>query len=347
MRRKFLFVMVAVSVFGLWCAEVQAQEKVLVVSTYGGSVMDAAKKAFGEPFERETGWKINWVAEIPANQFSKLKAMNESGYIERDVMDVEGRNFFRARKLGYFEPIDYSVVDVTGYIPEAIDKFGVGSQIWGYGLAWSTRKATPDCFPKNWADVWDLKRCPGRRGAFTDAWGNLEAALLADGVPRDKLYPLDVNRALKKLDEIKPHLMWWKGGAHFIQLLVDGEIDYGSPGLPARALFAQKQGAKVMQTWYHGILSIERMVVVKGTKKKDMAMKFLAIVANPRNQAAYSNYFPIGPTNRNAYDYISKERQGELPTAPTFKDTIVYINNEWWAEHEAEIEERWHAWKLK
>ncbi len=33
-----------------------------------------------------------------------------------------------------------------------------------------------------------------------------ESALLADGVPRDKLYPLDVDKALAKLDTIKSRL---------------------------------------------------------------------------------------------------------------------------------------------
>jgi len=36
--------------------------------------------------------------------------------------------------------------------------------------------------------------------------GSLEPALMADGVPRNKLYPLDVDRALKKLSELKPHI---------------------------------------------------------------------------------------------------------------------------------------------
>jgi putative spermidine/putrescine transport system substrate-binding protein len=339
---------VAVITLGTWwIAGAQAQEKVLVVSTYGGSMMDAAKEAYGVPFERETGWKINWVAEIPAQQFAKIKAMQDTGYIERDVMEVEGRNFFRARKVGYLEAIDLKAIETGGYLPEGIDTYGLGSNIWGFGLSWSTRKISPECYPKTWVDVWDVKRCPGRRGAFTDAWGNVEAALLADGVPGDKLYPLDVNRALRKYDEIKSHLVWWKGGAHFIQLLSDGEIDVGAPGLPSRAIVAEKKGAKVGQSWQHGLLSLERYVIVKGTKKKDMAMKFLAAVANPRNQATFAMHMSTGPANLKAYEFIPKEKQAELPTAPAFRDTVVYINNEWWAENAADVEEKWHGWKVK
>ncbi len=326
---------------------VEAQSQILVVSTYGGSMMDAAKKAYGEPFEKETGWKISWVAETPAAQFSKLKAMQDTGHIERDVVEVEGRNFFRGREAGYFEPIDYTLVDVKDYLPEGVDKFGLGSNIWGFGLTWSTRNVAADKAPTNWAQAFDIKGLPGRRGAFTDAWGNLEAALLADGVPKDKLYPLDVERALRKLDGIKSQIAWWKGGAHHTQLLVDGEVDVMTPGLPARAAAAKAEGGKVDYTWNHGILTLERYVIVKGTKKKDMAMKFLAVVARPQNQATFAIVMATGPANQRAYDFIPKEKQASLATAPAYRETVVYMDNKWWAENAAKVDERWNAWKLK
>jgi putative spermidine/putrescine transport system substrate-binding protein len=340
----------AVAVLGLWGLgpdRVDAQAQVLVVSTYGGSWMDAAKKAYGEPFERETGWQINWVAEVPAAQFAKLKAMKETGHIERDVVEIEGRNFFRGRDLGYFEPVDYAAVPVKDYIQEAVDQFGIGSQLWGYGLAWSTRNVSADRAPKTWPEAFDVNRVPGRRGAFVDAWGNLEAALLADGVPRDKLYPLDVERALRKFDQIKRHITWWKGGAHHTQLLVDGEVDVMSPGLPHRAFAAKTEGARVEAIWHHGLLTLERFVVVAGTKKRDAAMKFLAAVARPENQAKFSLALLTGPSNQKAYDHIPADKRGLLATAPAYRDTVVFLDNKWWAQNAAQVEERWQSWKLK
>ena len=38
-------------------------------------------------------------------------------------------------------------------------------------------------------------------------------ALLADGVAPSKLFPLDLDRAFHKLDQIKPNVaVWWKTG---------------------------------------------------------------------------------------------------------------------------------------
>ena len=78
--------------------------------------------------------------------------------------------------------------------------------------------------PQNWVDFWDAKKFPGPRTLRDSPVDNLEFALMADGVAPDKLYPLDIDRAFKKLDAIKPHIsVWWKTGAQSAQLLVDKE----------------------------------------------------------------------------------------------------------------------------
>ena len=70
-------------------------------------------------------------------------------------------------------------------------------------------------------------------------------ALLADGVPMDKLYPLDFDRAFKKLDQIKPHIkVWWREGNQSQQLLRDGEVDMMSMW-NARGSELKQQGVPV------------------------------------------------------------------------------------------------------
>ena len=58
--------------------------------------------------------------------------------------------------------------------------------------------------PLTWPDFWDAKKFPGPRGYYNAPTYSLEFALIADGVPKDKLYPIDVPRALKSLDRVKP-----------------------------------------------------------------------------------------------------------------------------------------------
>src|SRR3546814_12005440 len=70
--------------------------------------------------------------------------------------------------------------------------------------------------PQSWADFWDMKRFPGKRGMRRTPKYSLEFALMADGVPADRVYPMlrtpaGVDRAFRKTDETKPHVVWRSG----------------------------------------------------------------------------------------------------------------------------------------
>jgi len=99
-----------------------------------------------------------------------------------------------------------------------------------------------------------VKKFPGPRALQDQAPFNLEFALIADGVPMDDLYPLDVDRAFKKMDEIKDHItVWWKNGAQQIQLLTSAEVIYSS-AWNGRVNVAQKKGVPLEIVWQGGCL---------------------------------------------------------------------------------------------
>ena len=97
--------------------------------------------------------------------------------------------------------------------------------VYSVAIGWR-EKAFPGKVPPGWAAFWDTKNFPGQRSLRKHPIYALEMALIADGVPMDKLYPIDVDRAFKKLEELKPHvLVWWSSGAQSAQVLKDGEVD--------------------------------------------------------------------------------------------------------------------------
>ena len=99
------------------------------------------------------------------------------------------------------------------------------------------------------------------------------------------MYPLDVDRAFKKLEEIKPHLaLWWSSGAQSVQIPTDGEIDMQAIW-NCRAQAAIDSGAAAAYTYNQGIYDVECFMVLKGTKNKDVAMKIINIMLDPKNQA--------------------------------------------------------------
>ena len=318
--------------------------KEIVVSSWGGTYEENFIKAMAAPFEAQTGIKVV-VTSYP--DFAKMKAMVDTGNIEWDVVDVEDRMFRRGLKEGLFEKLDFSVIDKTDILPGASHDYGVGLEFWGGALAYSTEKYPGDNHPRTWADFWNVEKFPGDRALFNGPYDMLEIALIADGVPMDRLYPLDVDRAFRSLDKIKPHVtVWWEKGAQPAQLMTDGEVDmtYAYSGRIANII---KDGVPAAISFNGGSVNIEWLIITKGTKKVKEAMQFIAFCAQPKPQAEFNAAMQYGPINSKAFDYIAPEVAQNLPTAPQYIDQVWIPDAEWWADKDEEITERWNAWVLE
>ena len=318
--------------------------KEIVLSSWGGTYEENVIKAMVTPFEAQTGIKVV-VTSYP--DFAKIKAMVDTGNIEWDVVDVEDRMFRRGLKEGLFEKLDFSVIDKTDILPGASHDYGVGIEFWGGALAYSTEKYPGDNHPEAWADFWNVAKFPGDRALFNGPYDMLEIALIADGVPMDRLYPLDVDRAFRSLDKIKPHVtVWWEKGAQPAQLMTDREVDmtYAYSGRIANII---KDGVPAAISFNGASVNIEWLVITKGTEKVKEAMQFIAFCAQPKPQAEFNAAMQYGPINSKAFDYIAPEVARNLPTAPQYIDHVWIPDAEWWTDKDEEITERWNAWVLK
>jgi len=323
---------------------IQAQAAELVLSSWGGDYEKAVVKAMVQPFEKETGIKVI-VTSYP--DFAKMKAMVDTGNIEWDVIDVEDGMFRRGLKEKLFEPLDFSVIDKTNLLPDAVNSYAVGIEFWAGVIGYRTDKYPSGKEPKSWADFWDVKKFPGARALFNGPYGMLEIALIADGVPKEKLYPLDVERAFRSLDKIKPNIsVWWTKGAQPAQLITDGEVDmtYAYSGRIANIM---REGVPAGITYNQGSLNIEWLVITKGTKKLREAMKFVAYCTQPKPQAMFNSMMQYGPINTKAFDYIDSKIAPLIPTAPENRKLMWIPDANWWVDHDQEISERWKKWLLK
>lgn len=339
----FVFFIVAVMIFGAGqAAEPEAKE--IVLASWGGSYEENVIKAMVEPFEKETGIKVI-VTSYP--DFAKMKAMVDTGNIEWDIVDVEDRMFRRGLKEGMFEKLDFSVIDKTDLLPGAVHDYGVGIEFWAGAMAFNTEKYPGNNHPKTWADFWNVEKFPGDRALYNGPYDMLEIALLADGVPMDKLYPLDIDRAFKSLDKIKPYVtVWWEKGAQPAQLMTDGEVDmtYAYSGRIANII---KDGVPAGISFNGASVNIEWLVITRGSKNVKEAMQFLAFCSQPKPQAEFNAAMQYGPINTKAFDYIEPEVAAYLPTAPDYVEHIWIPDAEWWAERDKEITERWSSWILE
>jgi putative spermidine/putrescine transport system substrate-binding protein len=340
MRR--CLVLAAIGIFFLsglaWAGET------ITLCSYGGSYNKAIEEVFGKPFTKETGIEVV-LTSFP--NYAKMKAQVESGNIEWDIVEPAVRGFALGVRDGLFEPLDLTGVPVKDYAKGGVQKFGLATIYYSHNVTYRTDVWPEGSGPKSWADIFDIKKFPGPRGFKYTAYSNLEIALLADGVPPDKIYPIDVDRALKKLDEIKPYIkVFWKTGSQGQQVMLAHEADCGS-FLAGRMFVIAGKGIPVTCEWDGQILDLDYLCILKGSKHKQAAMRFIRYTADPKKQAAFAEKTYYGPSNLKAYDFIPPEKAQKFPTYPENMKTAVFIDGDWYAEHGKEVASKWEAWKLK
>ena len=312
----------------------------LVFTSWGGTTQDAQKIAWAEKFTEETG--INVLQDGPTD-YGKLKAMVEANSVAWDVVDVEGDYAAQAGKNGMLEKLDFSVIDKSKLDPRFVTDYSVGSFYYSFVIG-CNRDAVDAC-PKTWADLFDTEKFPGKRAFYKwSAPGVIEAALLADGVPADKLYPLDLDRAFKKLDTIKEDIIWWSGGAQSQQLLASAEAPFGSVWNGRMTALAQS-GINVETSWEQNITAADSLVVPKGAKNKEAAMKFIALATSAQAQADLAKVTGYAPTNVKSPELMDPELAKTLPDAQTANQVNADMN--YWAENRDAIGERWYAWQAQ
>ncbi|MCW5663329.1 MAG: ABC transporter substrate-binding protein [Piscinibacter sp.] len=316
----------------------------LTVVNFGGANGNAQKKAFYEPFEK-TGTKIVPV-EYNGEQ-AKVKAMVETKKVTWDVVEVESPDVARGCDEGLFEKLDYSkIAPKSDFLPAAVSDCGVGIFVWSTVMAYNGDKLKTA--PVTWADFWDTKKIPGKRGLRKGARYNLEFALMADGVKSADVYKVlgtkeGADRAFKKLTELKPNIQWWEAGAQPPQFLVAGDVVL-STVYNGRIDAANREGKNLKITWTGGIYDLDYWVIPKGTPNKDAAMKFIAFASTPEAQAEYAKNIAYGPTNTKALAKLDAKVLENLPTSPANSKDALQFSIKFWADQGEELEKRFAAW---
>lgn len=324
------------SLFGammLTSTSLLAQEQVSFAG-YGGEPQKVQEKAFFGPAANELGVRI---LQDSHGGYAKIKAQVLSGSPSYDLVALGCAEAARAAKEGLLEPLDYNLIPNAKDLDQRLRApHHVGEWTFSTVIAWNTETVkTP---PRTWKDFWDVQNFPGKRALSANARQTLEIALVADGVPADKLYPLDLDRAFKKLEEIKPHLaLWWSSGAQSVQLLNDGEVDMLAVW-NGRVQAAIDDGASADYTYNQGIYDVECFMVPKGAKNKNAAMKVINVMLAPKNQATAASLIDYGPVNPKAYEtgIIPAERLKRLPSAPENLKQQVRLDPSWYATEDAD-----------
>ena len=320
-----------------------AADPITVVS-WGGTYGAAQDAALFNDASKNSGIAIN--RESGASM-SKTCLQVESGSVTWDLVVTGSGGAASAAAKGCLEKIDYSVVDVSDFYPNLYTDYCVGSDVFATVMAWNTDKygkpGSPGA-PSSWADFWDVKKFPGTRAyRANNVDGALEPALMADGVPAEKVYEVlstkeGMMRAVNKIRELKPHIaVFWGSGAQQAQLMKDAEVDM-STGWNGRFDNAAKDGAKVGYTFNQALLDYDCFAMPKGAPNKDVAMKFLVDISKAQYQANLPFHITYGPTNKKAYEVTTapKELIESLPSHPKNVPMMLPVSLDFYAKHRTE-----------
>jgi putative spermidine/putrescine transport system substrate-binding protein len=323
-----------------------ASARDLTVVSWGGTYQDAQREIYFKPFAKLTGKPLldeSWDGGIGV-----VTAKVKAGSPNWDVVQVEAEELALGCSDGLYEKIDWSKLGgKDGFLPSAVNECGVGAIVWSTALSYDADKLKDG--PKSWADFWDTKKFPGKRSLRKSAKYALEFALMADGVEPAKVYdvlatPAGVDRAFKKLDEIKSSIVWWESGAQPLQLLSSGEVVMAAAynGRITGINKTEKKHFKVV--WPGSIYAVDSWVILKGAENKDAGMDFITFASKPENQVKLPQYVAYGLPVKEAAKMVPADQQADLPTAPENLAQAIPINVDFWVDNSEALTKRFNAW---
>ncbi len=337
-----------------------AQDREVVVLSWGGAYSQSQVDAYNKPFEAETGIKVTMVdADNPA---TPIKAQVEAGNVSSDLASVGFADATRLCDEGTVIEIDPSMLmpaadgtpAVDDFLPGGLSDCFVATDVYSTIVAFDASKFG-DEKPATLADFFDQEKFPGKRGMIKKARFNLEMALMADGVPAGQVYETlsteeGVQRAFAKLDTIKHDIVWWEAGAQPPQLLADGEVVM-TQAYNGRIFNASIDEGKPFQIIWDGqIFEMEGWVIPEGAPHMDEALEYLKFSTSAESLARASEQISYGPPRKSSAPLVGKYKDTDidmapnLPTSPENMGNALAYDNDYWVDHDGQMNERFNAW---
>jgi putative spermidine/putrescine transport system substrate-binding protein len=309
-------------------AHAQAKIPEVVMANWGGDSQKAFGQTFVPNYEKKTGGKIVMDGSGPSN--AKLRAMVESKHITWDFCDCGAAAIGELGPLGMLESLDFSIIDKAKSNPNFIFEHGICNYLFSFVTAYDTKKVSG---VPTLQDFFDVQKIPGKRLMRKDVQPMIDMALMADGVPPDQLYPLDRERAFKKIASIKDHLLFWETGAQSIDMLRSGEVVMAWMWHTRANVVKQDTQGKIDFTFNGGVLVSGAWVVPKGNPAGKQAMHAIASTQDPEPQIALLKLLGNGPANPQADTLVPPELQAINPASAKNSAVQAKMSFDWWMKN--------------
>ena len=319
----------------------------LSVATRAGPFTEPLQTVFLAPFTAATGVVVdalNWPGGLAAI------AAQAGAETRWDVVLVTADVLRAGCERGLLQKLDWNAVGGKDrYLPVAVSECGLGAYLQSTVLSWDRGKlqGTP-----SWADFWDVAKYPGKRGLKADVVGNLEIALMADGLAPGEVYAAlrtedGVRRAFRKLDQLRPYLVWWQDDAQSVELLGSGEVLMTSaPNEQVVAADRDGQRSFAIQ-WAGSLFVVDSWAIVLGSPNLAEANRFLAFYGDPVRQGQLAVQTGYGGTAKGANDKVPPAEQALSPSLPANLHDALALDPGFWRDNLAKLKPRFEAWLKK
>lgn len=314
----------------------------IVLYTFGGTQLETTQELVIKPFEAETGATV----VVDDSCCDRLQAAMEAGEFLGDVIvGLDRTQFLSMGAKGWFlsDPRLKKISSDHG-VPDPLPSDTM-LLLHKYGYVMAAKDSSLP-MPKTWSEFFDVKKFPGSRGLIRlDPTVTLEAALLADGVDPSKLYPLDADRAFKKLDALKAEtkIVFNSSGADQINNLATGETDYAMV-YSNRAFLAKRDGININFSYDDGFVVANGGAILKGAKNVDGAVALLEYHMRPEVLARFAERTGMAPVYEASANLIAPEYRSMMPTASENIGKLHPLNDEFWNANYQQLNEKWVNW---
>lgn len=322
------------------CA-VPAAAAPVTFAAIGGDFQEDLVNAIVQPAADATG---NEVRQDTHTYLPGIRLQVQSGNPAWDIVHLGCHLTSAGEREDLFETITTAAQYPSTIPAEFVSEKWVGTNYYSTVLAYRS-DVFGDNPPQTWADFWDTEKFPGRRALSASPQEMLEIALLADGVAKDDVYPIDVERAFESLRKIKPSIdIWWTTGGQATQLLIDNEVDMIATWT-SRVEAALIEDAPVGFTFNEGILASACVAIPKGSQNVEASSEMILQMLQPEIQANIATELAYyGAINPVAYDAEMSAEQLALSNAsPENVAAQLKSDPRWWSENIGAMSELYQA----
>jgi len=346
-KQACILAIVLAAILALVVQPVIAAEKTLKVGAYGGYFKDSFDKHIFPDFTKETGIKVESVAEPTGEAWLvQLEQAAKAGVAPADVNMVAQTPMLRGQKTQLWKPLDLAKIpNHKNLLPVFVHKYpdgkadGIGAVSWYITLV-SNTKVFPEA-PKSWGDMWaaDKKDKLGLLALVSNSFLLEITATTFFGGTKILDTQDGIQKVLDKLATIKPNVkLWYRDEAQFEQALKSGEIPMGQYYHDVATLASKEHPVRSTFPKEGGVLDSGIWAVTKACKKVEEAYIFINYMSRPDIQKKLSLKVGTSPTVKkeltglSAADFaaVSSEIKPIIPRYDIYTGKMSdWINQKW------------------